>query len=284
MKVGIVGDASRAVAWEQHLRPHRIVREVELCAHIDEISNVDACLLIDDSDSNLDNLLQAIRRGLNCFLISSPPSDVAKLGQIQRSIQEAGVHVQFSHWPTLAPATQWMMDRMQRPTLMSIKREVSYSQFINSKDNVRHFWVDELGLCMKWIGSGIHHTEAKEVTIGNTQTLAAHIFMRFNNGSTADITIFTGAKQNQHTRILSSNEEIFECDVPSQTIRAGRAGSGSLVYFEEKTFDPAKSAEKSVLMFLKSIQMDQETAYTGYDAYRLAVQVEKIKKRLKQFG
>jgi len=85
MKVGIVGDAKRAVAWEKHLRPHRIVKEVELCAHINEVGKVDACLLIDDTDQNLDLLLEGIHQGFNCFLISRPPTNTQKhIGQLRR--------------------------------------------------------------------------------------------------------------------------------------------------------------------------------------------------------
>lgn len=283
MKVGIVGDAKRAVAWEKHLRPHQIVREVELCPTIHEVGKVDACLLIDETEQNLDILLEGVQMGLNIFLISRQPTNTEKLEKIYRATKEAGVHIQLSHWPTLAPATQWMMDRMDRPSFLSITREIGYSQFINADDEFRHFWIDEVGVCMKWIDSGIHHIEAKEIELENETPVAIHIFLRFDNGSTADITIFAGAAENKHQRIASTKREILECDVPSQTIRIGRLNSGDNLYFEKQEFDPAKAAEKSALMFLKSIQMDQETPYSSYDAYQLASKIELIDKRLKQF-
>ncbi|MGN8224880.1 hypothetical protein [Gracilimonas sp. BCB1] len=283
MKVGIVGDAKRAVAWEQHLRPHRIVQEVELCPSIGEVGKVDACLLIDETEKNLDILLEGIQLGLNCFLISRQPTNTPKLEKIYRATREAGVHVQFSHWPTLAPATQWMMDRMSRPVFLSITREVNHTQFISTDEEFRHFWIDELGLCMKWIDSGIHHAEAKAINLDGKHPVAIHIFIRFDNGSTADIRIYTGAAENTHKRITSSKQEILECNVSSQDIRIGRLNSGNHLFFEKQSFDPAKSAEKTALMFLKSIQMDRETPYTAYDAYQLSLQIESIEKRLSQF-
>lgn len=284
MKVGIVGDAKRAVAWEKHLRPHRIVREVELCPQINELSDVDACLIIDDSELNLDILLEGIRLGLNCFLVARQPTHTQKLETIHHASQEAGVYVQLSHWPSLAPASQWMMDRITRPSFLSITREIGYSQFLNTEDEFRHFWIDELGLCMKWIDSGIHHIEAKEIKLENKQPVAIHIFLRFDNGSTADIKIYTGAAEDKHLRIASSSQEILECNVPSQTIRIGRLNSASHLYFNKQKFDPAKSAEKAALMFLKSVQMSKETLYTPYDAHQLAIQIEHVEKRLKQFS
>lgn len=283
MKVGIVGDAKRAVAWEQHLRPHRIVQEVELCPSIREVGAVDACLLIDETEQNLDILLEGIQLGLNCFLISRQPTNAQKLEKIYRATKEAGVHVQFSHWPTLAPATQWMMDRMSRPVFLSITREVNHTQFIGTGEEFRHFWIDELGLCMKWIDSGIHHAEAKAINLEGKHPITIHIFLRFDNGSTADIRIYTGAAENTHKRIASTKQEILECNVPSQDIRIGRLNSGNHLFFEKQSFDPAKSAEKTALMFLKSIQMDRETPYTAYDSYQLSLQIESLEKRLSQF-
>ena len=283
MKVGIIGDAERGVAWERHLRPHQIVREVELCAHLSEIGNVDACFIVNDTDENLNILLEGIRRGLNCFLISPQPTNTQKLETIYRATKEAGVHVQFSHWPTLASATQWMTDRMNRPLYLSITREINYTQFLNRKNEFRHFWIDEVGLCMKWINSGIHHSEAKIVKLNDIYPTAVHIFLRFDNGSTADISIYTGASENRHKRMASTKQEVLECNVPDQEIRIGRLNSGNHLYFEKQTFDPSKSAEKAGLIFLKSIQMNKETAYTAYDAYQLSSQIEKLEKRLSQF-
>lgn len=283
MKVGIVGDAKRAVAWEKHLRPHQIVREVELCPSIYEMDAVDACLIIDDSDKNLEHLLEGIRLGLNCFLIARQPTDSVMLEKIYRATREAGVHIQLSHWPTLAPATQFMMDRMSRPSYLSITREIAYTQFLNTEDEFRHFWIDEVGLCMKWIDSGIHHVEAKEIEMENQVPVAIHIFLRFDNGSTADIRVYTGAAENNHVRIACTKQEVMDCNVPSQIVRIGRLNSGNHLFFEKQAYEPAKAAEKAALIFLKAVQMGQETAYSSYDAYQLASKVELIEKRLKQF-
>lgn len=284
MKVGIVGDAKRAVAWERHLRPHQIVQEVELCPHINEVGEVDACFLVDETDQNLDILLEGIQLGLHCFLISRQPTDTQKLEKIYRATKEAGVQVQFSHWPTLAPATQWMMDRMDRPSYLSISREINYTQFLNSEDEFRHFWIDELGLCMKWMDSGIHHAEAKQIKLDNLHPTAIHVFLRFDNGSTADISIYTGASENRHKRVASNSQEILDCSVQDQLIRIGRLNSGDHLYFEKQVFDPAKSAEKAALMFLKSVQMNKETPYTAYDAHKLSLQIKTLEKRLSQFN
>lgn len=284
MKVGIVGDAERAVAWEQHLRPHRIVHEVDLCPNIKDVGKVDACFLIDESADNLKKLTLGIQMGLNCFLISKAPVDIVMLDKIHRATKEMGVHVQFSHWPTLAPATRYMMDRINRPSFISISREVNYSQFPDMESEFKHFWMDELGLCLKWVDSGIHHLEAKQINIGGKHPVGIHIFLRFDNGTSADIRIYAGGVEPRHQRIVANKQEILECNATVQSVRVGRLNSEDHLFFDKQNFDPAKAAEKSALIFLKSVQMNKETAYTSYDAHQLALQTERVEQRLKQFS
>lgn len=283
MKIGIVGDAKRAVAWEQHLRPHRIVQEVDLCPSLSEIGSVDACIIIDDTDQNLTILYEAIRMELNCFLVSKPPENKLELEKIHHAAVEAGVHVQFSHWPTLAPATQWMMNRIKKPAVISITRDLIFTQWMGSETEYRYIWYDELGLCVKWINSGIHQMEAKEIQLENKLPIFMHLFLRFDNGATADIKINTGASENRHQRIISNKQEILDCNVREQNIRIGRLNSDEQLYFEKQSFDPARSAEKAALMFLKAIQMNAESPYTSFDAYQFAVQLERVTQRLRQF-
>ncbi len=284
MKVGIVGDATRTVAWEKHLRPHSIVQEVYLVPSIKDLDNVDACLILDDSSSNLDVLLDAIQNSYNCFLISKQPINTGKLGKIHRAGKESGVKVQFSHWPTLAPATQWMMDSISRPRFLNITRHINRSLMVDPVNEFRNYWIDELGLCIKWMGSGIHHIEAQASFLNPDHPIAIHLFIRFDNGSTASVTIYASSHANLHQRIVADRSQVLDCDVSSQTIRIGRLNDGNHLFFGKQTFDPAKSAEKAALLFLKSIQINSETSYTSYDALILSQAIKKVEKRLNLFS
>lgn len=283
MKVGIVGDATRAVAWEQHLRPHSIVREVELCSSIQDLDNIDACLILDDSKENLDTLLEGVRRGFHCFFIAKQPNDIQKLEKIHRSARESGCHIQFAQWPSLAPATRWMMDKIPKPGFIHIERELVRNQMNQVVSEFRSHWIDELGLCIKWINSGIHHIEARQISLSKETPTIAHFFLRFDNGTTAVINIYAAATENRHKRIVCNKQEILECNVPQQTVKLGRLNESSRIYFEKQTFDATKAAEKAALLFLKSIQLNRETGYTSYDALQLAIQIERVEARLNQF-
>jgi len=283
MKVGIVGDATRAVAWEQHLRPHSIVREVELCSSIQDLDNIDACLILDDSEENLDTLLEGVRRGFHCFFIAKQPSDIQKLEKIHRSARESGCHIQFAQWPSLAPATRWMMDKVPKPGFIHIERELVRNQMNQVVSEFRSHWIDEIGLCIKWINSGIHHIEARQISLSKETPTIAHFFLRFDNGTTAVINLYAAASENRHKRIVCNKHEILECNVPQQTVKLGRLNESSRIYFEKQTFDATKAAEKAALLFLKSIQLNRETGYTSYDALQLAIQIERVEARLNQF-
>jgi hypothetical protein len=284
MKVGIVGDATRTVAWEKHLRPHGIVSEVNLVPTISDLGKVDACLILDDTSKNLDILLDAVQHGYNCFLIAKQPTDSAKLEKIHRAGKESGVKVQFSHWPTLAPATQWMMDEITKPHFLHFTRYVSRSTLVDPVNEFRNLWIDELGLAIKWINSGIHHLEAQSSWMNKSNPISIHLFLRFDNGSTASIVIYASSQENQHHRLVCSKNEVLDCDIPSQKVRVGRLNEGGHLFFGKQIFDPAQAAEKAALLFLKSIQLNTETSYSSYDALQLANQVHKVQQRLDRFS
>ena len=259
MKVGIVGDATRAVAWEQHLRPHNIVSEVELCPTIQDLDAVDACFILDESDKNLEILLEGVRRAYHCFFIAKQPTDINMLEKVHRSAKESGCSVQFAQWPSLAPATRWMMDKLPKPTYVHIDKEIERNTLVGLPSTFRNHWIDEVGLCMKWFDSGIHHIEAKETVLSGTYPITFYLFLRFDNGATATINIYTGAGQNRHQRLAANRHEVLECNVLDQVVRTGRVNDSKRIYFEKQEFDGRTAAEKAALLFLKSIQMGKQT-------------------------
>ena len=284
MKVGIVGDVTRAIAWQNHLRPHNIVEEVILCRTIRELNETDACIILDDSNDNLNILLDGVKRGFNCFFVAKQPTDIKQLEKIHRSAKESHCQIQFAQWPSLAPATRWMMDKIAKPSFIHIERTIMRNQMNQTADEFRSFWMDELGLCIKWADSGIHHIEAKQISLTNEFPTIAHFFLRFDNGTTASINIYAAGNENRHLRIVSGKTELLECNVPKQTVKYGRNSAKNRIYFDKQSFDPTKAAEKSALLFLKSIQLNKETGFTSYDALQLAIHVERIESRLNQFS
>ena len=284
MKIGIVGDATRGVAWEQHLRPHNIVEQVDLCPSLKELDQVDACFILDESENNLDILLEAVQRGYHCFFVAKQPTDIKKLEKIHRAARESGCQVQYAQWPSLAPATRWMMDVINKPSYIHIDRHIQRNQLVDIDTEFRNLWIEELGLCLKWLNGGIHHVEAKQISLEGEHPTMVHLFLRFDSGSTATINIYAAASENRHTRIISNKRELLECSVPDQHVKHGKISGSNRLFFEKHTFDPATAAEKAALLFLKSVQLGRDSGYTSYDALQLAIQVDRIESRLKQFS
>lgn len=281
MRIGIVGPADRSVAWENHLRSHQLVSEVIIAATLDDIGRVDACVLLDDSDQRLQNLLRSIKLGYHTFFISTlPTDDPALVEKIYHTSQEANVRLQFSHWPTLAPASQWMAQKVQKPTFIQVSREIAYTSFLESNANFNTLWIDELAYCLKYIGGAVHHTQINTSRLESGKPYATHLHLRFDSGATAGIFISVCALKNRHKRLISDHALLLECDVESQTIRRGREHNNSHLFFEKKTFEPALAAEQSAMQFLKAIQLKKATLYNGYDLVQLVKTVESIKHRL----
>lgn len=279
MRIGIVGPAERTLAWENHLRPHPSVSEVIIAATLEDIGSVDACLLLDDSDQRLDHLLEAIKSGFHTFFISKLPTDKTYAEKFYHASEEANVRVQFSHWPSLAPASQWMAQKVKKPTFVQIVREISHTRFIEKNLTFRDLWVDDLAYCLKYVGGAVHHTDINSSMLKSGHPHAIHLTLRFESGATAAIFISTCGRDNTHRRFVSDNTTILDCNVEEQTVRMGREQNNRHLFFEKKTFDPSLAAEQGVTQFLKSIQLKKPSLYNSYDLLRLTSLLQQIQGR-----
>ena len=280
MKIGIVGPADRAVAWEEHLRPHRSVNEVVITAHIKDIGAVDACLILDESPEKVNMLLKAIRMGYHSFLVSSLPASHSDIEKIYHTAEEANVLLQFAHWPTFAPASQWMSQKIAKPTFLNIVREISYTQFLENNHTLDYYWIDELAFCLKWINGNVHHIDVKTVNLQNGKDRAIHLFLRFDSGATANIFINSCSSGNRHQRFAADPTFLLDCDVQAQSVRLGKNNEQQHLFFEKQSFDATRAAEIASTQFLKSIQLKKATQFNGFDLLKLSNEVAKIKDRL----
>ena len=280
MRIGIVGPADRAVAWEKHLRPHRTVSEVVIAGKLSEIGDVDACLLMDEHSENLDRLLTAVKAGSHTFLIAPIPTHTKQVEKIYHAAEESNVLVQFSHWPTLAPASKWMAKKIGKPSFLQINRELNYSEFVESNHPFEYYWIDELAFCLRWINGSVHHIDLKTVELSENHLYALHMMLRFESGATANIFVNVTATRSRHHRLAANNHFILDCDVIEQSVRLGEENGDGHLFFNSKSFDASKAAELASLSFLKSIQLNRETIYNAYHLWELNKTIDKIKKRL----
>ena len=279
MRIGIVGSAERAVAWENHLRPHPSVSEVIIAASLDDIGSVDACLLLNVKDSHIEQLINAIKSGVHTFSIAKLPTEHAIAEKIYYASQEANVCVQFSHWPTLAPASQWMAQKVTKPSFIQVNRLVSHTQFIENNIAFADLWIDELAYCLKYVGGAVHHVDVNTSTLQSGKPRAIHLALRFDSGATAVIYISACAHENRHRRLVSDHTFLLDCEIESQTVRIGRESSNKHLFFDKKTFDASVAAEQSVTQFLKSIQLKKPSVYNSHDLLLLTGLIDRVQSR-----
>ena len=123
MRIGIIGTRKRALTWEKHLRTLATVREVIIMPELTDTSSLDACILIDDTENRYRYLEKLIRDGIHTYLISKIPEQIEKLEKLYYLQQEAGVRVQYTHWPSLAPSTLWLKQQINKPVSIQILRD-----------------------------------------------------------------------------------------------------------------------------------------------------------------
>lgn len=281
MKLGIVGPADRAMAWEKHLRPHRSVSEVTITSQLKDIGNVEACLLLDESEQRLEHLLEAIKKGYHTFLIAPLPTCREKVEKVYHAAEEANVLLQFSHWPTLAPASKWMSKKVAKPSFIQISREINHSEYLESGHSFDYYWIDELAFSLRWINSAVHHIDLQTVSFSKDHIYALQMFLRFDSGATANIYVNAASETPKHHRLAANSNYLLDCNVTEQTVRLGEQKNDSRhLYFNHQSFDATKSAELAASEFIKSIQLNRPTIYNGYHLLELTKLMEKINKRL----
>lgn len=280
MKIGIVGSADRGVAWEQHLRPHQSVSEVAITSRLADIGSVDACILLDKSEKRLQHMLDAVKNGYHTFLVSPLPTDKQLVEKLYHTAEESNVLLQFSHWPTLAPATKWMHKKIKRPSFIQVKREIDHTEHLESEFNFNYYWIDELALCLRWINGAVHHMDLQTISVTEDSIQALQMFLRFDSGATASIYINTAAGETSHHRIVANNNYLLDCNVQEQSVRLGEASKEDHLYFKRHHFDASKSAEMAALEFIKSIQLNRPAIYNGHHLLELTKTIGKVEKKL----
>ena len=276
MNITIVGKKQRASAWEKHLRKLSIVEQVIISSTYSPTDETDAVLVIDESNKNLDLLLDIIKQGKHVYLISRLPIEINKLEKLYHSAEEASVNVQFSHWPTVASSTNWIKQQIKKPDLIQVRKEIVPINYHVDQDEFEYGWIDEVAFIVKWFGGNVHHIETKPVQINGT-FLGLTITLRFENRSVALITYSACAESYTHHRVFSGNGFLFNLDVKNQKVRQTLLNNQNKVASKLKTFDPSDSAEWSVVQFIKSIQLRQDTLFNAYDALQTAQVCMKIK-------
>jgi len=279
MKIGIVGSADRAVAWEKHLRPHQSVSEVTITARLAEVGEVDACLLLDDTP-DLTKLLNAVKSGYHTFYVAPLPTQTSKVRKVYHAAQEANVLLQFSHWPTLAPASKWMAKKVETPSFMQIRREISHSKHKQSAHPLEYYWMDELAFCLRWINGSVHHIDLNTIKLSKEHIYGLHILLRFENGSTANIYLNIASDNSQHHRLAADHLFMMDCDVLAQHVRIGEEKNGEHLFFDKNYFDASKAAELAVQDFIKAVQLNRPTIYNGYHLLEFTKTADKVRKRL----
>lgn len=281
MKIGIIGSAERAIAWEKHLRTHRSVSEVTIAAKLSAIDSVDACFLLDDRENRLRHLLEIVKKGIHAFLIGPLPTRNTQLVEkVYHAAEEANIQLQFSHWPTLAPASKWMAKKIIKPSFVQVVREITHAQSMESDFSFDYFWINELAFSMRWINGAVHHIELKSVELTSRKPHALHLFVRFDSGATANIYVNTASLTNNHHRLAADQNYLADCDVTEQSVRLGEENESGHLFFNRQSFDASKSAELAAMEFIKSIQLKRPTIYNGYHLMELNKTLDKIVRRL----
>lgn len=278
MRIGIIGNPKRALTWEKHLRALATIKEVIIMSGLNETDSLDACILLDDSENRYSNLEKLVRDGIHTYLISKTPDRVDKLEKIYYAQQEAGMKIQYSHWPSLAPSTLWLKQQIKKPVSVQIFRDDNHNDLSASSMAFKDHWFDELGFITNWMGGRYHNFDLTYTKLKN-KPAGIELFIRFASGSTASLHYSCYGKEKRHKRIISDGNIILDCNVLTQDVFIFKNEDGVTVS-SQKSFEASNTAELSLIHFIKAIQVNSDTLFTTYTALETSRLAGKIEKQL----
>jgi hypothetical protein len=199
------------------------------------------------------------------------------LEKIYASAQESGVVVQFSHWPSLSESVQWIHQQIEKPDLIQIiRRTVPANYRIIDIEDFDHHWIDEIALIVKWMGGNVHRYEIKPIRLGGMYA-GLSATLRFENSTVATLQYVAASDSETHQRIFSSRSKMVDADVIKQTVRIHSMNELGRITLQKKSFDPSDTAERSVVQFIKAIQLKQWPLFSPYEALQTSKIVDKIR-------
>ena len=279
MKVAIIGQSDRAAAWENHLRGFQSVNEVYITQKIRHLKEVDACILVDDSDKRLIRLLKILKLSYPTFLISKISDRYDELQAVHAVSQEAGVPVQFAHWPTFAAASHWMRQQMKRPRRIHVTKHLVSASFSENKVQLTQHWLDEVGLFVKWMDSGVQKVSVSATRLSSCLT-SLDMMLHFESGATATLSFSLTSAHASHVRTVADSSIELECDVATQQVRSISVDKGGYLTVKKHNFDPSQTAELSIGRFLKAVQHGKSVAFSSFDAIRTAAAAKLVQQQL----
>jgi hypothetical protein len=267
LRIGILGEPDRTLAWEKYLRIHPSVAEVVCTTAIPALGDILACILLDESDA-LNNAIHFARHGLHVFLVCRIPTDLPMLIRLQHTVEESHSVAQFVNWAYFHPISLWMMEQMPRPRVLHSYREVPLQHVRDHTLRLDNLWLEDLSLVLKWVDSGVHKIESHTVVQAN-ETVCRHAWLQFDNGTSATFSLSQKSASLQHKRLAFDTNTTIEADIIARKIHLNRTQQDTLPY-EVRDFTSELPVQQAITRFLKAIQMRRAAEYGIFDVVRLA--------------
>jgi predicted dehydrogenase len=279
LRIGILGPVSRAVTWEKYLRPHPSVSEVVIADDIVALEGVQACILLDESSDRFDTALSLVKSGYHLFMVGRLPMNAAGAEKIFNTAEESGIVVQYSNWAVFSEGTRWMREKMPKFDLYQSVREIEGVPGDSGTDSFLGYLLEDISLAQIWSGSNLNRVHSHMACAGNGEPLSLSCFLRFENSSSASLFLLSNSFRNHHIRYATGRSGSFSADIGRKQI-IFRASDRTRHEHMDFTYDEPEPARVAVTRFIKSVQLKQESDFSGYHGLQLARTISIIQEGL----
>lgn len=281
MKIGFVGNKELASGWELRLQLFPNIQEMVFAEEFRFLGdNIDGCIILDPTDKAYTEASVAIRESVPTFLVSRLPENVQQIRRLAQYCEEANTPLQLAHWPSFHPATRWVLKNIRQPSLLHFERSLTAQEFDLYDNPFRNLWLDELALLLKMVPA---HTLKIDVGFSGDNEIASprfHLFIRFDDGTTATLFVNTYAESAVHKRIVCGSFHSSEIDQLQKKLTVRELSEAGLRNSEAIPLDHTEPADIGLKDFLSTIRENTEPGYTIFDALKLTETVEMVDRQL----
>lgn len=285
MRIGFVGNKELASAWELRLQLFPNISQMVFVEEFQFLGDdIDGCIILDPTEQAYTEASIAIRESVPTFLVSRLPENVQHIRRLAQYCEESNTPLQLAHWPSFQPATRWVLAHIKQPALLHLERSLTATEYDVYDNPFRNLWLDELALILKMVPA---HALKIDVGFNGDNHISSprfHLFIRFDDGTTATLFVNTHAEIAVHKRIVSGSFHSAEIDHINRKLTVRELSEAGLRNSQLIQLERDEPADIGLGDFLSTIKDSSQPGYTIFDALKLTETVEMVDRQLSRFS
>jgi predicted dehydrogenase len=172
------------------------------------------------------------------------------------------------------------LEHIKQPSLLHFERSLTATEFDVYDNPFRNLWLDELALLLKMVPAHVLKIDVGFSGDNETSSPRFHLFIRFDDGTTATLFVNTYAEKAVHKRVISGSFNSAEIDHLNGKLTVRELSEAGLRHSQPVQLGRDEPADIGLGDFLATIKKKSDPGYTIFDALKLTEAVETVDRQL----